>query len=103
VFMRARPGFPVTTPGLTVPAPGGRFATWPLCASVPCWGRPGEGGDPARSAVTGVDAQLDSLLRGDTPPIDTAGTAPPADAHWSLLSACRSDVVTVINSERGHV
>ena len=74
-------------------------------ASVPCWRRPGEGGDPARSAVvtavTGVDAQLDSLFRGDTPPIDTAGTAPSADAHWSLLSACRSDVITVINS--GHV
>tara|TARA_B100000795_G_scaffold121511_1_gene90440 strand:- start:351 stop:506 length:156 start_codon:yes stop_codon:yes gene_type:complete len=51
-----------------------------------------------------VDAQLDDLLRSGT--ADTAGTAASfysADTHWSLLSACRSDVVAVISSERGHV
>ena len=46
-----------------------------------------------------MDAQLGDLLRGGT--ADTAGTAYSADTHWSLLSACRSDVVTVVSSERG--
>ena len=70
-----------------------------MCALVSCWARPRVGGDPALSTASGVDAQLGDLLRGGT--ADTAGTTYSADTHWSLLSACRSDVVTVVSSERG--